>query len=126
MRPETMGCMYSIQIEIPTQATDANKTSRGNKFVHSAVRQKIKMDIANLTKGKRPEKPLEKFKISITRYGARTLDWDNLVASFKGHLDGLTKAGIIKGDSWKYIRQINTDQKISTEKKLVITVEEVE
>lgn len=115
---------YSITIEVPTAATDANKTNRGNKFAHNAVRQKIKQTVCILTHGKRPEKPLENFKLTIVRHGARTLDYDNLISSFKSFIDGLTVAGIIKNDSWKFIKQINTNQVISTEKKLVITVEE--
>lgn len=118
--------MYKLILEVPVSDTDSNKILRGNKFAHSALRQKIKMDISHLTRGKRPEKPLEKFTISITRHAPRTLDWDNLVSSLKAYIDGLVKAGVIKDDSWKYIKQINTDQKISTEKKLVITVKETE
>jgi Holliday junction resolvase RusA-like endonuclease len=117
---------YKLVLEIPTEATDANKTMRGNKFAHNAVKQKIKRDIELLVRNKKPEFPLEIFKISVTRHGARALDWDNLISSLKAPIDGLVVSGIIKNDSWRYIRQINTDQKISTEKKLVITIEEIE
>jgi len=116
---------YSLTLEIPTEATDANKTNRGNKFAHNATRQKIKKTIELMTVNKRPEFPLESFKLSVTRYGARALDYDNLISSLKAHIDGLVTSGIIKNDSWRYVKQINTDQKIGIEKKLVITVEEV-
>ena len=69
--------------------------------------------------------PLEKFNLSITRHGARALDYDNLISSFKPFIDGLVLSKIIENDSWRFIRQINTDQKIGKEKKLVITVREI-
>jgi Holliday junction resolvase RusA-like endonuclease len=116
---------YKLEIEIPTEATDANKTMRGNKFAHNAVKQKIKRDIELLVRNKKPEFPLELFKISVTRHGARALDWDNLISSLKAYIDGLVVSGIIANDSWRYVRQINTDQKIGKEKKLVIKVEEL-
>jgi Holliday junction resolvase RusA-like endonuclease len=116
---------YKLVIEIPTEATDSNKILGVNKFVKHAIFKRVKRDIAVLVHGKAPEKPLELFKISVTRHGAKCLDYDNFIASLKPFLDGLTLAKIIKDDSWKFIRQINTDQKISTEKKLVIKVEEV-
>lgn len=70
--------------------------------------------------------PLENFNLSITRHGARALDYDNLISSFKPFIDGLVLSKIIENDSWRFIRQINTDQKIGKEKKLVITVTENE
>ncbi len=116
--------MYELEIEIPTEALDANKINRGNKFAHNALRQKIKQQVCYLVRGKEPQVPLENFKLSITRHGARALDYDNLISSFKAYIDGLKLAGIIKDDSWKYIKQINTNQVISKEKKLVIRIEE--
>lgn len=117
--------MYSLEIEIPLFDSDPNKT-RGNHWSSASTRnKKIKTLVHALTHGKRPEKPLENFKISVTRHSSSIMDWDNLVASLKGHIDALRHSGIIIDDSWKYIKQINTDQKISTEKKLVIRVEEI-
>jgi Holliday junction resolvase RusA-like endonuclease len=115
---------YSLTIEIPTAATDANKTNRGNKFAHNATRQSIKKTVAYLCTGKKPEKPLESFLISVVRHGPRALDFDNCIASLKAHIDGLTLAGIIKNDSWKFVRSIGLDQVVSKQKKLVITVDE--
>lgn len=115
---------YSLTIEIPTADTSANKTKGQNKYVLHGLYKNIKKEMAILLRNKQPEYPLEYFKLSITRHGVKCLDYDNLISSFKPYIDSLTLSGIIKNDSWKYIRQINTDQKISAEKKLVITVEE--
>jgi hypothetical protein len=119
--------MYSIEIEISTRGTDANRTKGHNRFKVHGIFKSVKQEIEAITRSKRPEKPLESFKISITRYGARCLDYDNLISSFKPYIDGLKLSGVIKDDGWKYIQHHNifTDQKISTEKKLVIRVDEL-
>lgn len=117
---------YSLTIEIPTAATDANRTKGSNRFAHHALFKDIKNQINLMVRAKRPDRPLESFSLAITRHGARALDYDNLISSFKPYIDGLVLSGIIQNDSWKHIKQINTDQKIGKEKKLVITVTENE
>lgn len=116
---------YRLTIEIPTEATDSNRILGVNKYAKHAIFEKVKKQINLLTINKAPEQPLEKFHLTITRCGTRYLDYDNLVASYKPFIDGLKLAGIIKDDSWQYIKHIETDQELSKEKKLVITVEEV-
>lgn len=115
---------YSITIEVPTAATDANRILGVNRFAKHALFKSIKDSIILKTAGKRPGEPLENFKITIVRHGSRALDYDNLIGSFKPFIDALKLSSIIKDDSWKYIKHITTDQVISKEKKLVITVEE--
>ena len=120
---------YSLQIEIQYVETDPNNIlGRGWRSKHKRFEQ-IKKNIHLLTLKKRPKAPLTKFKISIIRKaGGRTLDWDNLIASFKPVIDGLVLAKIIKNDSWKYIRHIEADQVKTAEgvpKTLLINVQEI-
>ena len=115
---------YQIEIELSLQDTDPNRT-RGKHWSQVRKSQRvIKNEIAILSRSKLPKTPLQNFKISVTRFGAKALDWDNFVASLKPAIDGLTLAKIIKDDSWKYIRHIETDQQISKERKLIIKVME--
>ena len=46
----------------------------------------------------RPPEPLDRAKITCTRYSASEPDFDNLVQSFKSVIDGLKDAKIIKDD----------------------------
>lgn len=115
--------IYSLQIVLDSIETDPNRLNgvdwrdKYNRF------EKIKRDIHYLSHNQKPETPLTKFKISVLRIGPKTFDWDNLVASLKPVIDGLTLAGIIFDDSWKYIKSIEIDQKISkTEKKLILNI----
>ena len=119
---------YSIEFSLPYVETDPNNIlGRAWRAKHQRF-LKIKNDIKLITHSKKPEAPLEKFKIAITRsHGGRYLDWDNLIASFKPIIDGLTMAGIIKNDSWKYIRHIDADQVKAKEgegHRLIIKVEQ--
>lgn len=102
---------YSLELELQYVGTDPNHIlGRGWRTKHSRFK-KIKDDIFRLTLKTKPKLPLEKFKISIIRrYNGKSLDWDNLIASLKPAVDGLVMAGIIKNDSWKYIRHIAADQ----------------
>ena len=116
---------YSIELCLALVTTDPNRLlGKHWKTKHSKF-GKIKQDIKNLSLGKSPQKPLTKFEIKITRYAAGLLDWDNLVSSMKPVIDGLTLAGIIKDDSWEYIRHIEMDQvktKKNETKKLIVKV----
>jgi hypothetical protein len=117
--------VYSLQIEIATRDTDANRTKGHNRFKVHAVFKAIKSEIACLCKGREPKEPLAKFKLSFVRYGVRPLDYDNLISSLKPFIDGIKLAGIIEDDKWEYVKHIEVDQvKSKTEKKLVITVKE--
>jgi hypothetical protein len=116
---------YTLEIEIPTAASDSNRILGVNKFVKHKLFTSIKKQIYLLTIGKQPDKPLKSFSLSIIRHGAKCLDYDNLVASFKPYIDGLKLAQIIEDDRWEFIKTIATNQVISKERKLVIRVEEV-
>jgi Holliday junction resolvase RusA-like endonuclease len=47
---------------------------------------------------KKPEKPLEKAKLTLTRASSSEGDFDNLAASFKCVLDGLRYCGVLIDD----------------------------
>lgn len=48
--------------------------------------------------------PLSAAWIKCTRFSYREMDFDNLVASFKGCIDGLKDAGVIQDDSSRIIQ----------------------
>lgn len=47
--------------------------------------------------------PLERARLTLTRYSSVAPDFDGLVSSFKHIIDGLIDAGVIVGDSMKVI-----------------------
>jgi len=118
--------LYSLTLEIDLHVTDPNRTTGKHWAQIRRPKAAIKKAIHLITRGKTPQKPLEKFKLKIVRHASKEMDWDNLVASLKAPIDALHLSQIIKNDSWKFIRNIEIDQvKSKTERKLVITIEEV-
>ena len=55
--------------------------------------------ISNALATNRRLAPCQKAKVTLTRYGTRKLDSDNLRSSFKCILDALKKCGVIVDDS---------------------------
>jgi hypothetical protein len=53
----------------------------------------------------RPIKPLEKARVTLTRYSSVEPDYDGLVGAMKPILDGLVDAGIIIDDKMSVIGQ---------------------
>lgn len=116
---------YLLELELAISPTDSNKILGRHWRAKHEIFERVKKEIFLMTRGNLPNAPLEKFKLSFTRESSKTLDYDNFVASLKCYIDALVLSGIIKDDSWEYIKQINTDQKISNERKITIKVEEV-
>lgn len=52
-----------------------------------------------------PKQPLEKAKLTLTRHSSKPCDFDGIVSSFKGVIDGLTEAGVIVDDNMEVIGQ---------------------
>lgn len=50
---------------------------------------------------RRPPRALERYHVSVKRYAARDLDFDNLVSSFKDVIDAMVTVGILAGDEYK-------------------------
>ena len=120
--------MYSLTLELNIHATDSNKILGRNYFAKHSVFKQAKNEIIKLSLGKRPLQPLTSFQITATRHASRFLDYDNLVSSFKPFIDGLKLAKVIQDDNWNYLRRDNyfPNQEKSKEKKIVITIEEIE
>jgi Holliday junction resolvase RusA-like endonuclease len=116
--------MYSLTLELDIQKTDPNRLLGCAPALKHRLFSVIKRDIKHLCHGKAPAAPLERFLLSVVRHGPRPLDYDNLIASLKAYIDGLTLAGIIVDDSWQYIKHISVEQEKSKQKKLVLTIEE--
>jgi Holliday junction resolvase RusA-like endonuclease len=74
-----------------------------------------------------PPHPLERARITCTRFSSKRPDYDNLVASFKSVIDGLVDCGVIEDDAdsvlveRSYLWQHATNQ----ESKIIVKVEEV-
>lgn len=102
--------MEDIKLVIPEIPPSNNKfMGRGSKQYQAFTYQKEKQKWAWLVKAavkKKPAKPIEKAVVNIIYYfpDERKRDPDNYSGKFI--LDGLTKAGIIKDDSFNNIELV--------------------
>lgn len=107
---------YKLIIEI----NDLPKLPNQNMYKHWAVKfnavKKWKNLVHHACIGKKPELPLQKAKITYTRFSSRKPDYDNIVASFKPIQDGLKESLIIADDTWDQIIAIYAWEKAPTHK----------
>lgn len=119
--------MYKLEFEIPTLPPTTNSHGR----VHWAVKAKIARDWKTLVVwavgSKTPKKPLQKAKVTITRFSSAECDFDGLVSGGKHLLDGLIVARVIIDDKFSVIGQPNYQwEKAPPRKgKVAIKVEEI-
>lgn len=105
-----------------------------NKRMHWTKLSSVKKHFKNLVwlnvRDNLPASPLTNYKITCTRFTIKPLDpFDNLPASFKAIIDGLTEAKVIEDDKWKMGDQIRATQvkvKHKDEQKVVIEIEDCE
>lgn len=71
----------------------------GHWRAKAAERKKWRDAVCMIAKFRRPPKPLEKVRLTCTRFSSVSGDFDNRVSSFKGCIDGLKDAGVIQDDN---------------------------
>ena len=100
--------------------------------MHWRKRNKLKIDwearVYYAVIHDRPEKPLSKARVSVTRCSTREPDFENLAQGGKFLLDGLVKAGILEDDCPRVIGQPEYLWEPARPKhgKVIITVESVD
>lgn len=77
----------------------------------------------------RPQNPIQKARITLTRYSSGTLDRDNMYFTFKPIVDGLVRAGVIIDDGFDQVKELHPHQvkiKRTEQRKIEVLVEEIE
>jgi len=119
--------MYKLYLELNHKTDSNNVLLRKNKYALALANKDIYALISTRTKNKKPEIPLTNFKLILERHYWKALDYDNLVASFKPYVDGLTRSGIIKDDSFLFSGKWEVDQRFRPKKDgPLITIEVLE
>lgn len=92
---------YSLTIEIPAlpaMTNPASGTSSHWRVIHKERKRWHEL-VALYTVGKRPEKPLKYFTLTLTRFSSKCPDYDGLTSGFKAVADALKISGIIEDDT---------------------------
>jgi Holliday junction resolvase RusA-like endonuclease len=117
---------YKLVLDIPAlpkrfnQGQGAHWTTR---YRETRKWQGMVRTMMLMTSQKKPEKPLVKAKLRLTRFSSVEPDFDGLVQSFKPVVDALTYVGIIKDDKPSIIGQPIYKWKKVAPKKGAIRIE---
>ncbi len=117
VRHESDPYMLEIRLEgIPSGPNGAHGHWAAKARMKKEWRQRVCLKAVPFA----PMVPLEKAEIECIRYTSHSMDYDNLVASFKALIDGLKDAGIIIDDNQGVlVRRTYTHEKIKNEFKHV-------
>ena len=90
---------YRLEIELPGLP---KTTNAARALGHWAKRHRLdaewKATVGLYLSNKRPPKPLEKAKLTLTRCSSVEPDYDGLVSSFKPVIDALVEAKVLQND----------------------------
>jgi hypothetical protein len=93
--------MYELSFELPGLPPMLNSYSGGHWA--KAKRGKWKDYVWLAVRNYLPPAPLKKARLVCIRASSSMPDYDGLVTSFKGVIDGLVESGVIEDDSLKHI-----------------------
>jgi Holliday junction resolvase RusA-like endonuclease len=111
-------------IEIDEATTTNNKIMRMGRFARHREHARYDWLVKSALAG-RQCKPRETCIISVTRYGSRLLDWDNMGGGLKFLLDALTHNRVIMDDNPRCIIRLHLYQRPCKrkEEKTIVEIE---
>jgi len=89
---------YTLKVELLGLPKTINRVGRTHWAIKAAEAKKWRREVSFSVISQRPKEPLKKASLTLTRYSSFCPDFDNLVSSFKGCIDGLKDGQIIKDD----------------------------
>lgn len=90
--------MYKLEIEVNFLPKPANQLLRRHWSLLTKEKNKCHNAVLIAIGPNKPDKPLQKAELHLTRCSSSMPDYDGLVSSFKYIIDGLVKAGVIVDD----------------------------
>lgn len=90
--------MYELIFSLPYLPPMANVWGRTNGFKRKRENDSLYMAVAAQACGLKPSKPLDRYRLVLTRFSSSEPDYDGLVLSFKGIVDGLVMCKVLEND----------------------------
>jgi hypothetical protein len=94
---------FELEFEIPGLTKMSNQLLRGNWRTKHGHARKWKIAVLIAIGSNRPDTPIAKCRLKLTRCSARRPDYDGLVSGFKPIIDGLVEAGVLLNDSYENV-----------------------
>lgn len=98
-----MGLRAMLVIEIPLPTYSLNRIKRMHPHAYRHLRDQYTILMRSHATSVTRARPKQFRRVTITRYGVRLLDTDNLVGGCKPLVDALERAGLIWDDSTKHV-----------------------
>lgn len=122
--------MYRLELRInglPKIISNGSKGSWRSAWAEARKWHRLILEAVVFSRQK-PQKPLERARLQLTRYSSVEPDFDGLAISFKHVLDALIKAGVLVNDKVSNIGQPNYRWEKTKPGGgfITITVEEIE
>jgi len=116
---------YSLRVSLDDRLISGQTVSRWHYRKRNRHFRRIHHDVGWLIAGRsRPKLPLLRSTVDIHAYLPQPLDLDNLYSGAKPYIDALTRSGIIRDDSERYI-ELNVHQSANKASAVVISVVEL-
>ena len=115
-----------LKLFIPYEVPNWNKyidLERGNKYEANKLKQQEKQIVRLLTRGKRYTGYYPVEIIVRPHFSALRQDLDNF--RYKGLLDGLVSAGVLKNDNLKHIQRITLEPIFDNKVGVEIEIKEI-
>ncbi len=94
---------YTLEFEVPILPRLPNQLLGSNWRTRAGHAKKWERLVWRYCWHLKPDLPLAKAKLVLTRFSSRRPDYDGLVGSFKAPIDALVKCGILSGDTHEVI-----------------------
>ena len=112
---------------LPKSPNGSHGSWKAAAGIRKSWRRKSAGTAMTLAMAMKIKKPFEAVRITCIRRSSREMDFDNLVASFKPIIDGITDAGIIRDDKNSVVREriFRWEPAPNARGHIQITVEEI-
>lgn len=90
--------MYQLIFRLPYLPPMGNVWGRINSFKRDKMNKQLYTIINAQACGLKPSAPLDRYRLILTRFSSSEPDYDGLVMSFKGIVDGLVQAKVLAND----------------------------
>lgn len=94
---------YRLSVTLQGLPRTYNSLGRTHWAVKANEAKKWRKEVAYTVIGEKPPAPLTRARLTLTRHSSSCPDYDGLVSSFKGCIDGLKDGKIITDDKMNNI-----------------------
>lgn len=119
--------MYTLEFKIAETPDSPNRLLGAHWTKRAGYAKKWERIVWKHVWQQLPQKPLNRAKVTLTRFSTKKMDADNARSSFKPVMDALVKLGVLADDSPSVVGepQVLQEKAPLRQKGIVVRIEEV-